>query len=200
MTLVPRSVWFAGKPRQKSAGANPMPLILIVALFAAAFALLTLSLRALAITHVPVRASDPQTLEAALDLLELKDGERFADLGCGTGGVLRAARRRAQVRARGWDLNPFAFAVAFARSLFDPRVRVRLGDFRNAPLGELDAVYAYLMPKPMAEVGLKLESELRDGARFVSVDFPVPGWIPKDVREVGKLHQPVWLYVIGQHR
>jgi SAM-dependent methyltransferase len=180
-----------------------MALAVVLVLFALAFVGLTLSLRALAVTGVPVRASDPEAVAAALDLLALKDGERFADLGCGTGGVLRAARRRARVRAVGWELNPFAFGLARARNLLDGGVRVRLGDFRRAPPGALeglDAVYAYLMPRALAEVGQQLESQLRDGARFVVIDFPVPGWTPAAVREVGRLRQPVRLYVVGRHR
>jgi SAM-dependent methyltransferase len=177
-----------------------MEIVAVVALFALAFAALLLSLRALAVTGVPVRASSSEAVEAALDLLALADGESFCDLGCGTGGTLRAARRRAWVRAIGYELNPFAFTLAALRNLFDLGTRVRLRDFRRARLDRIDAVYAYLMPRAMPEVGDLLEAELRPGARFVSVDFPVPGWKPKAVREVGPLRQPIYLYVLGENR
>lgn len=177
-----------------------MGFALVAALITALFVLLVLSLRALALTGVPVRAADREAVEAALDLLGLRDGEVFCDFGCGGGQALRAARRRAKVRALGWELNPFAFALAALRSLLDPGVRVRLGDFRRARLDRVDAGYAYLMPGPMAPLGEALESELREGARFVAVDFPVPGWTPSARREVGALRQPIYLYVLGEHR
>lgn len=169
----------------------------LLALTFAAMALFLLSLRALATTGVPVRAAPPEAIEAALDLLELRAGERFVDLGCGTGGVLRAARRRAAVDAVGWELNPFAFLAALLRS---GGARVRLGDFRRADLSGTRAAYAYLMPRMLAQLAGPLEERLPAGCRLVAIDFPIPGWKPLAVREVGPLRQPVRLYVVGRHR
>lgn len=159
---------------------------------------LMLSLRALAITGVPVRSAEGAAVEAALDLLALREGETFCDLGCGGGQVLRAARSRAKVHVLGFELNPGAFLLAWLRSGRGSRVRPI--DFRRAALGEVDAAYAYLMPGVMAELGRKLERELRSGSRFVSVDFAVPGWTASATREAGALRQPVRLYVLGEHR
>jgi SAM-dependent methyltransferase len=170
----------------------------VVALFLFVFALLMLSIRALAISGVPVRSAGPEAVAAALDLLALRDGERFADLGCGSGQVLRAARHRADVEARGWELNPAIWALALLRS--DRRTRVRLGDFRKARHDDVDAAYCYLMPAVMAREAAWLEGALRPGARLVSVDFAVPGWTPEEVREVGPLRQPLHLYRMGRHR
>lgn len=174
---------------------------MVLALFSAValmMALFLLSLHALSKTGVPVRATPPEAVQAALDLLALKDGERFADLGCAFGQVLRAARARADVEARGWELNPFAAAVAFLRS--DRRTKVRFGDFLGAPTRELDAVYFYLMPRFLERHQGWLEQAFAPGTRVVAIDFPVPGWKSVDRREVGPLRQPVHLYVIGRHR
>ncbi len=177
-----------------------MSLVLVVALFLLLFLLLVLSLRALAVTGVPVYASSEEAVEAALDLLDLKDGETFFDLGCGGGQVLRAARRRAKVRAFGYELNPFAFAAAALRSLFDRGVRVRPFDFCHARLHEADALYVYLLPRALERQVELFESALREGTRLVAIDFPVPGWTEAARREVGPLKQPVRLYVVGEHR
>ncbi|MGI5864774.1 MAG: methionine biosynthesis protein MetW [Myxococcales bacterium] len=177
-----------------------MSFALVAALFALLFALLALSLRALAATGVPVFASSEEAVRAALDLLDLKDGETLFDLGCGNGQVLRAARRRAKVRAFGYELNPFAFAVAALRSLFDRGVRVRPLDFRRARLHEADAVFLYLLPRAIERHIELFEDGLREGTRLVSVDFPVPGWTEAARREVGPLKQPVRLYIVGEHR
>jgi len=84
---------------------------MVLALFSAValvMALFLLSLHALSKTGVPVRATPPEAVQAALDLLALKDGERFADLGCAFGQVLRAARARADVEAQAdWLRNKF---------------------------------------------------------------------------------------------
>ena len=118
-----------------------------LALCFAAMALLLLSLSALKRTRVPVRTASEDAVQAALSMLGLRDGERFCDLGCRSGRVLRAARARSDVEAWGYELNPFAFAWASLRA--DRRTRVRWADFRRADLGPVDAAFAYLMPGAM---------------------------------------------------
>ena len=176
---------------------------LILALVLLAFAIvaagLVLSLRALAVTGVPVRSAPEEAVAAALDLLELRDGERFCDLGCGHGQVLVAARRRAQVQALGFELNPGVALLAKLRCLTDRAVRVRCADSRRADLTGVTALYAYLMPKPMAELEPIL-ARLPEGTRLVSVEFALPHLVPVATREVGPQRQPVRLYQVGGQR
>jgi hypothetical protein len=169
-------------------------------LFGATAVLLLLSLRALATTGVPVRSASAEAVAAALDLLALREGESFCDLGCGRGNVLGASRKRGRIRAIGYELNPVIAGLAALRHLLNRDVRVRCADSRRADLSHIDAVYAYLMPRAMAELSTPLEKTLRAGTRVASVDFPIPGWTPAAVREVGPLRQPVYLYVLGEHR
>ncbi len=172
--------------------------LVVLALGAAAMAVLLFSMWTLSFTGVPVRASPPEAIRAALDLLELRDGERFVDLGCGFGDALRGARRRADVQAVGYELNPFAAAGAALRT--DRRTRVRLADFRRRDLTGFDAAFFYLMPRFLQKNAGWLETAFAPGTRVVAIDFPVPGWRAQAVREVGPLRQPVHLYVIGRHR
>ena len=102
-----------------------------IACFGLAFAL---SLWALRRTGVPVYSAAPWIVRMAIETLNLKDGERFCDLGCGTGRVLRSARRAAKVQATGYELNPFAILYLWALSITDWNVRVRWRDFRRLPL------------------------------------------------------------------
>ena len=178
--------------------ATTLPFVL--ALIALVFLALVLSMRALFLTGVPVHAACPETISAALDLLALKDGERFFDLGCGMGAVLREARRRADVRAIGVELNPPVALLTGLRSLFDRKIRVRVRDLRKMPMDDIDAAYFYLMPYSLTQVGPIFEQRMRPGTRLVAIDFPVPDWIPLETREAGPLRQPVRLYVLGKHR
>ncbi len=176
-----------------------MAVIFVLAVFFAASAALLLSLRALGSTGVPVRSASPEAVAAALDLLQLRDEDRFVDLGCGRGNVLRAARARANVEATGYELNPTVALLAGLRSLPDARVHVRWRDSRKADLSQARALYAYLMPRAMAEWAATLDA-LAPGTRIVSVDFEVPGWVAAETRTVGPLAQPVRLYRVGEHR
>ncbi len=172
--------------------------LLLTIVFIVASTLLLLSLRALAVTGVPVVHMSPAVVEAALDLLELRDGEVFYDLGCGAGNVLLAARRRADVRAVGLELNPAVALFAALRSALDKSTRVHLKDVRKARLAGADAIYAFLMPTALAEVSGHLESEVREGTRVVTVDFVVPGWRLEKERQCKGGHA-VHLYVMGKH-
>ncbi len=158
-----------------------------------------LSLRALAVTGVPVRSASAEAVAAALDLLELRAGERFVDLGCGHGNVLVEARRRADVRALGFELNPAIALLARLRCGIDRAVEIRCGDSRHADLTGVTAFYAYLMPRPMWELEVWL-SRFPEGTRLVSVEFALPNLVPAATREVGLLRQPVRLYRLGLQR
>lgn len=175
-----------------------MSVTVIIFVFAAAMALLLLSLRTLAVTGVPVVHMNEEVVGTALDMLCLRDGERFVDLGCGAGNVLLAARRKADVLAMGLELNPAVALVALFRTLGDKRARVRARDIRKADLGSPDAVYAFLIPRAMAQLASPLTAQLREGARIVSVDFEIPGWRAAEVRECKGAHA-IYLYVIGEH-
>lgn len=165
---------------------------------AAIMALLLFSMWTLSFTGVPVRRTDPEAIEAALDLLAPEPGQRLVDLGCGFGHALRAARRRADLECVGYELNPFAFAASWLSA--DRKTRVRLGDFRRADLKGFPLVYLYLMPRFLERNAAWLETAFAPGTRVVAIDFPVPGWKAQSLREVGRLRQPVRLYVIGSHR
>ncbi len=173
-----------------------MSLVVVLAVFALATAGLLLSLRALGSTGVPVRSASPEAVAAALELLALKDGERFVDLGAGRGNVLKAGRARADVEAEGFELNPAVALLAALACLGDRRIHVRFGDSRQADLSKAQAIYAYLMPRAMTEWAPKLAS-LPPGTRIVSVDFELPGWVADETRRVGPLAQPVRLYRVG---
>jgi SAM-dependent methyltransferase len=174
-----------------------MAFVAVVVGLLAVLALIGLSLRALAVTGVPVYASEPAAMQAAFELLALKPGEKFADLGAGHGGVLKAVRRFADVEATGFELNPSALMVAAWKNRGDKKVRMDWRDSRRAELREFDAVYLYMLPLQMHAWAEKLK-QLKPGARIVSVDFELPGWKAVEKREVGRLHQPIWLYVVGR--
>lgn len=171
--------------------------IVVVAGLLAVLTLIGLSLRALAVTGVPVYASEPVAMRAGFELLALKAGDKFVDLGAGHGGVLKAARQFADVDATGFELNPSALLVSRWKNRGDPKVHLDWRDSRRADLREFDAVYLYMLPLQMHAWAEKLR-QLKPGTRIVSVDFELPGWKPVDKREVGRLHQPIWLYVAGR--
>jgi SAM-dependent methyltransferase len=109
----------------------------------------------------------------ALDLLDLRPGERFLDLGCGDGRVMVEAARRG-ARPTGFEIDP-RMAARARENLAAAGVsgEVIETDMFGARL-ESDAIYAYLTPVTLARLGPALTAAA--GARFVSPAYPILGW------------------------
>jgi cyclopropane-fatty-acyl-phospholipid synthase len=103
-----------------------------------------------------IHTAQEQKLDHICRKLLLKPGERFLDIGCGWGGLIRWAARRYGVEATGITLsrNQYDYAVERIRAEgLEGRCRVLLQDYRDHP-GE--GVYDKIASVGMFEhVGLK---------------------------------------------
>lgn len=117
-------------------------------------------------------------IKAALDLLELKEGEVVYDLGCGDGRFLRAAAK-AGYQAVGYELNPFMFLFSWITTRkYGRRVKVRFGNFWKADISKADAVFVFLLDKYMKQLDQKLHNEAKKGLRLASHTFKIPSKRP----------------------
>jgi SAM-dependent methyltransferase len=123
--------------------------------------------------YLPTRR--PQA-EAALDLLNLKPGQTFYDLGCGDGRLLRLAAQRG-IKAVGYELNPIlALAAGLVNWRYRKLVRVKLGNFWYADISNADGIFVFLVGKRMRQLDKFIAS--RGGSRplkLVSYGFQIPG-------------------------
>lgn len=135
-------------------------------------------------------------IEAFLDAVPMNPNDLLVDLGCGDGRVLRASRRRYKVRALGFEVNVLAYCMARVLSLGTRGIQVMWKNFWSQNLGDADVVFCYLFPDVMKRLGIKLEKELRPGARVVSCNFSVPGWAPFEVVCPGSTchGDPIYIY------
>lgn len=107
-----------------------------------------------------------------LRLAQLRPGERFYDLGCGDGRLVRAAAN-AGATATGFECSILPYVLARIRC---GSARVHYRDFWNANLSDADVVYCFLMPKVYPKLKLKLERECRAGTRVILYVWPMAGW------------------------
>lgn len=137
-------------------------------------------------------------ISAFLRNVDVTPGQCFLDLGCGDGRVLRAIRKRVEVRAVGYELNPLAWLRARVQSFTDPGIEIRRRDFWKADLSEADVVFCYLFPDVMKRLADKLRAELRPGTLVASCNFALPGLAPEKIlRPPGSLHyDPIYIYRI----
>src|SRR5690606_2153381 len=132
----------------------------------------------LAAPWLPVRQKE---LTRLFELLPLKPGSVFYDLGCGDGRIMIEAVRQYSVHAKGFEISMLPFAACWLRLRFFSKrnlVQLRYTNLFTVPLYEAETVFCFLTPAAMQKLGAKFVRELRPGARIVSYAFPVPGWEP----------------------
>ncbi len=114
--------------------------------------------------------------EDALDLLNLKPGQVFVDLGSGDGSLLVLAAARG-LKATGYEINPFLWLYSWLRTRrYGSRVNVRLKSFWRADLSDADGVFVFLITHHMKRLDKLLAG--RGGnknLKVVSHAFAIPG-------------------------
>lgn len=138
----------------------------------------------------PYLPTQKKQAQYALDLLNLKKGELFVDLGCGDGVMLVHAAKRGLI-SYGYELNPFVWAVAYVRTFrYRKTTKVYFKNYWNISLPkETKGVYVFLLEKYMPRLDEKLQKELALGARLVSYTFTIPGKAPKKQKNALTLYQ-----------
>jgi len=143
-------------------------------------------------------------VRAALEAAWVGPCDTVYDLGSGDGRVVvLAARDYCAARAVGVEIDPFLAEVARAYARIHgvgDRVEIREEDFYETDLSEATVVYLYLYASINERLRPRLEEQLRPGARVVTVDFPVPGWLPlytRRLQDEAGIVRTVHVYVMG---
>lgn len=118
------------------------------------------------------------TLEEILSNADLKPKQRFVDLGCGDGIVVRMAVKRYKVLGVGIDINPLLIYRAKIINQFQKNKSIKFykqnifkADIRNA-----DVIYMFLLPKLLVKLKEKLLKESKKNALIISHGFEIEGW------------------------
>jgi precorrin-6B methylase 2 len=140
-----------------------------------------------------IKANDPyaktseELIHEKLKLLNLKDGELLYDLGCGDARALIQACSFAKVNAIGYEVLPEAIKDAntnIEKAQLTEQITIKNEDFYNADISSVDAIILYLSRNVLGQISLKLENELKQGARIVTHDFDIPAWEADLVKKV----------------
>ena len=144
--------------------------------------------------YVPTPIS---VIRKMLELAKASVDDVVFDLGCGDGRILFTAVEEYDVKkAVGYELNPSMYETVrlkVDRKGLQGRIEVVNGNFFLADLSGASLITLYLTTSGNAKLRPKFERELRGGARVVSHDFPVQGWVT--VRPGSSNH-----YTVGSHR
>ncbi len=133
---------------------------------------------------VPARSYD---IKDILDDAKISNGDVFLELGCGDGRLVRAAVERGAI-ATGYELNPIMWLLAWVLSIRTPNAHIRLANLWNIDLSKADVVLAFLVPRTMRRLEIKVEKEMKKGSLLISYIFPLP------FRKNGKKHKSWHIY------
>lgn len=136
----------------------------------------------------PLVPTSSGTIRTMLDLADVRPGDRVYDVGCGDGRIVFAAAARG-ADATGYELSVPAFLLAWVRSLFHARSRIRYANFWKKDFADADVVCCYLLIGAMADFKEVVWPRLKPGTRVVSHSFTLPGVKASAQRE------GVYLYV-----
>lgn len=146
----------------------------------------------------PFVPSPQVVVERMLSAADLRPGEMVYDLGCGDGRILITAARQFKAKAVGVELseNLVKQTQEQVASLgLQNRISVVHGDMLGVDLKPADVVTLYLLTDANERLRPLLERDLRKGARVVSHDFQIRGWVPNYVDKVLATHREHSIYV-----
>ena len=137
--------------------------------------------------------------EITLDLVGLQSGEKVLDVGCGTGSLAIAARKRVGASGTVAGIDPAPEMVARARQKsvrIGVDVRFETAVIESVPFGsgEFDVVLSSLMihhlPKQIRPAAFaEVYRVLKPSGRFLAVDFKPPsGAVGRFITHVGFGH------------
>jgi hypothetical protein len=165
--------------------------------FAAGFALVYLFFSNTARERVPLYLSNRQTKQALCQLMRDRGANRFIDLGCGFGGVVRTVAGDGHT-ASGVETAPMAFLIAHVLSSLKRRGTILRRDLWTVDLSDVDVVYTFLSPEPMPALYKKAKAEMKPGSLLVSNSFAVEGIEPQEVWELpDRRRTQLFLYRMG---
>lgn len=144
------------------------------------FAMIALFFSHAIFERVPLYLSNSTTHRALIDYALKHQLKNAIDLGCGFGGVVRALDKNG-IRAVGVEGAPMTWIVARILSNLFKTGQIKRGNIWDYPLEQIDLVYTFLSPVPMARIYKKAKSELKSGAVLISNSFPVPDVKPTEI-------------------
>ena len=124
------------------------------------------------------------TVDRMLRFAEISPRDVLYDLGCGDGRIVVTAAEKYGIRAVGVDIDSALIEQARAnarRHGVEPRTEFILGDARTVDLSAATVVTMYLGAEGNLRLADRLREHLRPGARIVSLDFQIYGWLPDRV-------------------
>jgi hypothetical protein len=130
--------------------------------------------------------------------LKIKENNILYDLGSGDARVLVACfKKQPKAKYIGFekDMIPYVWSkVRLWRMGIQKNIKIYRRDFLSEDLSEATHIFTYLSPKQMKKLEVKLEKELKNGAKLVSLKFKMPNKLTEQNQELATKELFVYNY------
>ncbi len=143
--------------------------------------------------YVPTKKGE---LDVVLKEARLKKGQRFIELGCGDGRVVKHAVEKYKVHGVGVDVNPIL--ILYSAFLWRKTKNLQLvnQNIYKTNLFPYDVIYVFLMPEMLEKLKKKFLDECRRGTLIISHGFKIPGWDTKISKTLSRKPFPTYFYKV----
>jgi cyclopropane fatty-acyl-phospholipid synthase-like methyltransferase len=122
-----------------------------------------------------------------LQLARVKSTDVIYDLGSGDGRIVIQAAKRYGVKGVGIEIDPELVRKAQGNAFKEEvqhLVEFRAQDALTVDVSPATVVTLYMLPEFNAKLRPIFDKQLKPGARVVSHDFEIQGWVPDRVEKI----------------
>jgi cyclopropane fatty-acyl-phospholipid synthase-like methyltransferase len=137
--------------------------------------------------EVPFVPTPVQVVDRMLEMARVTPEDIVYDLGSGDGAIIIRAAKKFGVRGVGIEIDADLVRKAQGNAFkerVEHLVEFRVQDALAVDVSQATVVTLYMLPEFNAKLRPILDRQLKPGARVVSHDFPVEGWVPDRVERV----------------
>jgi hypothetical protein len=114
----------------------------------------------------------------ALDLIDLKPGDKILELGSGDGRILIEAAKRG-IYSVGYELNPLLVIYSWLLTIrYRKFVKIIWGNYWHKNLPPADGIFVFLLQPYMEKLDTKIIQEAKKPIKLVSFAFTIPNKKP----------------------
>jgi hypothetical protein len=141
------------------------------------------------VAHTPAAPYVPSpdgVVSEMLDMAGVGPGDYLIDMGSGDGRIVLTAAKLRGASGLGIEIQEKLVALsieAARREGVADRARFVREDLFTTDVSRATVVTLYLLPEMVNRLGDRLRTQLRPGARVLSHDYPIAGWLPETWKE-----------------
>ena len=134
----------------------------------------------------PYYSTPRKFLKEIVSRFNLKENEKFADLGCGDGRVVWEVYRTYKCISHGYEFSPVQLIyIKLSKALlapFNKKIQFFEEDFFKVNLKEYDVIYCNLPENILAPLEEKFSKELKKGSRVYTYRYKLPNKKGKSIK------------------